>query len=101
VSIAQAQGIQIQDYPTIEISGRLQGTLDEAVQYVISQGAMMEQHGGKSYRQGMLLDIERNRRTEIEDTGGFLVRHALNMGIQAPYLETGYRIIRALEQTMP
>jgi ketopantoate reductase len=79
--------------------GRVQGSLDESVKYVIAQGRMWEEHGGKGYRQGMLLDIERQRRTEIEDTGGYIVRLADEKKIPVPYLETGYRVVKALEQS--
>jgi 2-dehydropantoate 2-reductase len=100
VRVAEAEGFEVRDYPTIEVTGRIQGTVEEGVDYVISQGRMMEAHGGKGYRQGMLLDIERKRNTEIEDTGGYLVKHAHQRDIPVPYLETGYRVVRALEQSV-
>jgi 2-dehydropantoate 2-reductase len=99
VAVAEAAGFQVRDYPTIEIMGRVQGSLDESVNYVIAQGRMWEEHGGKGYNQGMLLDIERQRRTEIEDTGGYIVRLADEKKIPVPYLETGYRVVKALEQS--
>jgi 2-dehydropantoate 2-reductase len=100
VAVARAQGIHVQDYPSLEIMGRVEGSVEEAVEYVMAQGRLMEQQGGKGYRQGMLLDIERNRKTEMEDTGRYLVRCAHQLNIPVPYLETGDRIIRALEQRM-
>jgi 2-dehydropantoate 2-reductase len=98
VAVARAAGVLIQDYPTIEIMGRIQGELQESVNYVIKQGRMWEEHGGRGYRQGMLLDIERQRKTEIEETGWYIVRLAEKLEIDVPYLETGCRVVRALEQ---
>ncbi len=99
VQVASAAGVQVRDYPTIEIMGRIQGSLEESTQYVIGQGRMWEENGGAGYRQGMLLDIERGRRTEMEETGGTIVRLAGQYGIAVPYLDTACRVIRALEQS--
>jgi 2-dehydropantoate 2-reductase len=99
VAVARAAGVMVMDYPTIEIMGRVCGTVEDSVNYVMEQGRMWEEHGGKGYRQGMLLDIERRRQTEIEETGWYIVRLAEKLGIQVPYLETGCRIVRALEQS--
>jgi 2-dehydropantoate 2-reductase len=100
VAVARSVGVTVRDYPTIEIMGRVEGSLEDSVAYVISQGKMWEEHGGKGYRQGMLLDIERGRRTEMEDTGGHIVRLAEAHGIPTPYLDTGCRVVRALEQCL-
>jgi 2-dehydropantoate 2-reductase len=99
VTVARAAGATVRDYPTIEIMGRIRGSLEDSVNYVMEQGRMWEEHGGKGYRQGMLLDIERRRRTEIEQTGWYIVRLADKLGINVPYLETGCRVVRALEQS--
>jgi ketopantoate reductase len=45
----------------------------------------------------MLLDVERNRRTEIEDTGGHIWRLAQEKKIEVPYLDFGYRVVRGLD----
>jgi ketopantoate reductase len=100
VAVARAVGVAVRDYPTIEIMGRVDGSLEDSVAYVISQGKMWEEHGGKGYRQGMLLDIERGRRTEMEDTGGYILRLADKLGIPAPYLDAGCRVVRALERRL-
>jgi 2-dehydropantoate 2-reductase len=99
VAVARAAGVEVRDYDTIEIMGRVQGSLEASIQYVIEQGKMWEDNGGKGYRQGMLLDIERCRRTEMEETGGEIVRLAEQYGIPAPYLDTGCRVVRALENS--
>ena len=98
VSVARSVGVEVKDYDTIEIMGRVQGSLEESVHFVMEQGRMWEQHGGQGYRQGMLLDIERGRRTEMEDTGGHIVRLAAKNGIEVPYLDEGCRVVRALER---
>ena len=97
VRVAESMGVVIKDYPTIEVMDRCSGTISEGVQNVIKHGEEWEARGGKGYKQAMLLDIERGRKTEIEDTGGFIWRIAQEKGIEIPYLDTGYRIVRGLE----
>ena len=97
VRVAQALGVEIRDYPTIEVMDRCTGTVEEGVRCVIRHGKEWEDRGGKGYKQAMLLDIERERRTEIEDTGGYIWRIAQQKGIDVPYLDVGYRIVRGLE----
>ncbi len=98
LAIAEAAGVQVRDYPTIEIMDRCRGTIEEGVDSVIAQGRQWEDRGGKGYKQAMLLDVERGRKTEIEETGGYLVRRARQLGLTIPYLDAGYRIVRALDQ---
>ena len=96
--VARAMGVKVRDYRTIEIMGWVNGTIEEAVQNVIRHGKEWEEHGGKGYRQAMLLDIERKRKTEIEDTAGLIWHVAQEKGIEVPYLDFGYRVIRGLQE---
>jgi len=98
VKTAQALGVKVRDYPTIEVMDRCQGSVMEGVENVIQQGKDWEARGGKGYKQAMLLDIERQRKTELEDTGFYIWDLARENGIVVPYLETGVRVVRGLER---
>lgn len=97
VKVANAIGVTIQDYPTIEVMDRCTGSIAAGVQNVQKHGKEWEERGGKGYKQAMLLDIERERKTEIEETGGYIWRIAQDKGIKVPYLDAGYRVVRGLE----
>jgi len=97
VKVAHALGVEIKDYETIEVMDRCTGSIEEGVQNVIRHGKEWEERGGKGYKQAMLLDIERERKTEIEDTGGYIWRIAQEKGISVPYLDAGYRVVSGLE----
>jgi len=97
VRVAQSLGVEVKDYPTIEVMDRCTGTIEQGVQSVILHGKEWEDRGGKGYKQAMLLDIERERRTEVEDTGGYIWRLAQEQDLEVPYLEAGYRVVRGLE----
>jgi ketopantoate reductase len=46
----------------------------------------------------MLLDVERKRKTEIEDTGGVIWHLAHENEVDVPYLDFGYRVVRAFDE---
>ncbi|MEJ5201003.1 MAG: 2-dehydropantoate 2-reductase [Anaerolineales bacterium] len=100
VKVATAYGVLIQDYPTIEVMDRVQGDVEEGVLNVIRHGQEWEARGGKGYKQAMLLDVERGRRTEIEDTAGYIWRLAGQKNISVPYLDFGYRVVKAFDDRL-
>lgn len=98
VRTAQSLGVEVKDYPTIEVMDRCQGTVQEGVSSVIQQGRDWEARGGQGYKQAMLLDIERERKTELEDTGMYIWELAKQNSVAVPYLETGVRVVHGLER---
>jgi 2-dehydropantoate 2-reductase len=98
IKVARHLEIQITDYPTIEVMDRVNGSVEEGILNVIRHGREWEEQGGKGYKQAMLLDVERNRRTEIEDTGGYIWNLAMKHKIEIPYLDFGCRVVRALDE---
>lgn len=98
VKVASELGVLIRDYPTIEVMDRVNGTVEEGVENVIKHGREWEERGGKGYKQAMLLDVERNRQTEIEDTGGYIWNLAKKLDLNVPYLDFGYRVVHAFDE---
>lgn len=100
IRVAQQYGVVVQDYPTIEVMDRVNGSVEEGVGNVIRHGQEWEARGGKGYKQAMLLDVERGRRTEIEDTAGYIRRLAWQKNIDVPYLDFGYRVVKAFDDRL-
>jgi ketopantoate reductase len=100
VKVASHLGHEIRDYPTIEVMDRVAGSIEDGVQSVIRHGQEWESHGGKGYKQAMLLDVERRRRTEIEDTGGYVWRLARKHKIEIPYLDFGFHVVHAFDESL-
>lgn len=98
VKTASVLGVDVRDYPTIEVMERCEGSVEEGVNRVIQQGKDWEARGGKGYKQAMLLDIERERKTELEETGLYIWELAKKHQVDVPYLETGVRVVRGLER---
>jgi 2-dehydropantoate 2-reductase len=97
VKVANHLGVEIRDYPTIEVMDRVTGSIEEGILNVIRHAQEWEERGGKGYKQAMLLDVERTRRTEIEDTGGYIWHLAKKNNIEIPYLDFGCRVVRAFD----
>lgn len=95
--VADTIGVHIRDYPTIDVMYRCEGSVEESVHKVIQKGEFWDAHGGKGYKQAMLLDIERERKTELEDTGLYIWKLAVENKVDVPYLEMGVRVVRGLE----
>lgn len=100
VKVARSLGVDVRDYPTIEVMNRCDGSIDDGVKNVIGQGKEWEDRGGKGYKQAMLLDVERGRSTEIEDTAGYIWRLAKENGIEVPYLDFGYQVVRGFDERL-
>ncbi|MCD4674344.1 MAG: 2-dehydropantoate 2-reductase [Anaerolineaceae bacterium] len=100
VRVARALDVNVQDYPTIEVMDRCDGELSIGIQNVIKHGREWEERGGKGYKQAMLLDVERGRRTEIEDTAGYIWHLAQQNGIGVPYLDFGYQVVRGFDEKL-
>lgn len=97
LQVAEKIGVQIRDYPTIDVMYRCQGSVEDSIRKVIEKGKYWEAHGGKGYKQAMLLDIERARKTELEDTGLYIWKIAVENKVNVPFLEMGVRVVRGLE----
>ncbi len=100
VKVARKLGVNVKDYETIEVMDRCDGSIEEAIQNVIKHGREWEERGGNGYKQAMLLDVERERRTEIEDTAGYIWKLAQQHEIEAPYLDFGYQLVRGFDQRL-
>jgi len=48
----------------------------------------------------MMLDLQARRRTEVEEINGAVVKEALRLGVYAPYNDSVYLAVRALEELL-
>lgn len=97
--IAAKSGVKLMD-----LGGMLQprsiAESAESVGIEISraEGVAMEKNGVLTHRMSALQDLLRGRRLEVEETYGWAVRRAGEMGIDAPALTTCYRLLAAINR---
>jgi len=61
-------------------------------------GLNMEAQGLTAHKMSALQDLERGRRLEIEETFGYIVQKAAELGLSVPRMETCYRLLLALDR---
>ncbi len=96
-AVAQACGVRVEDYQGFPIRSIVDASREEAVEMILTRGANLERSGQTSTRISMLQDIMKGRKTEIEETAGYVVQRAREQGVAVPNVEFGYRVVRGVE----
>ena len=96
--VAKAYGTKMGDYPELDILPLLDGLIDVAVSRVHAKGIDFVQQGMEDYKASMLIDILNERRTELEDTAGYVVEKAREYDVIIPYLNFAYRAVNGIQQ---
>jgi 2-dehydropantoate 2-reductase len=97
VATARACGVEVDDYQGFPIKSVAQAPYDEAVEMILTRGANLERSGQTSVRISMLQDLLKGRKTEIQETAGYVVEKAKEQGVPVPNVEFGYRVVRGVE----
>jgi 2-dehydropantoate 2-reductase len=94
--IAAHRAIALVDLPGFAVQSVCRLPFAEAVESVHERGRVMRAKGMTGVRISTLQDLERGRRTELEETIGYVVRLAEGCGVSMPKLDVCYRILRGL-----
>ncbi len=101
VSLAEKLGVSVEDVGAMVIPKTLSTlSLEEAVAHVRSSGEQMVARGVTSHKMSALQDLERGRHLEVEETLGYAVRKAEELGLRLPILETCYRLVAGLDRSL-
>jgi 2-dehydropantoate 2-reductase len=95
--VAAACGVRVEDYQGFPIRSLVDATHESAVEMILTRGATLEKSGQTSVRISMLQDLLRERKTEVEETAGYVVQRAREQGIAVPNVEFGYRVVHGVE----
>jgi 2-dehydropantoate 2-reductase len=100
VAVARALGIEVADNDGYGFNVRAVAdeTWDQAVQRVVATGTAMTA-GGRTPVVSMLQDVRAGRRTELDETAGYVVREAERLGVPVPTLAFACDVVRAVETT--
>ena len=97
--LAAKLGILLEDREPLPIKTLCTTTLSEAVTAIRRFGEVMAARA-PAHKVSTLQDLEAGRRLEVEETLGYAVRKAAELGIPAPTLETCYRLIAGLSASI-
>jgi 2-dehydropantoate 2-reductase len=100
-AVARSQGIPVRDVEDFEPLTLTGMSEEEALERLRMKGEALEKGPLGGYKQIMLQDLEAGRKTEMEETGGFVVRKARAAGVSAPLLDAMAAVIRYRENAAP
>jgi 2-dehydropantoate 2-reductase len=93
--LATAEGVLLQPDAGLSAAALAQVDFESAVRIVRDVGAYYEQKAPRHKVSG-LQDLERGRKTEVEETVGFALHRSEALGLELPTLRTCYHLCRAI-----
>lgn len=97
--VAGALGIELSDFEGYGFDVRAIATesAEAATQRILDRGAALIAAGKTDIIISMLQDVRSGRRTEIDETAGFVVSEAERLGIETPRLSFACEVVRGIE----
>ena len=98
--LAARLGIPLLDLGAFRAKTLSSVPLEEAVANVRQVGEMMEANGATAHKVSILQDLERGRRLEVEAILGYAVHKGAELGAPLPTVETCYRLIKGIDESV-
>jgi 2-dehydropantoate 2-reductase len=95
--LAKTQGITLKDGGVLPVGSVCRVGMTEAVEIVLKVGDFFRKNV-PGHKFSALLDLERGRRLEVDETLGFAVRMAAEKGLSVSTTETCYRLCTMLDR---
>lgn len=96
-AMAAASGVHLKDFPPLLAGSVKQAPLEEAVAKVMERGRMFEKKGFTRAINSVAQDVMAGKRTEMDSTGGDLIRRAREKGIPMPVTEIAMTLVRGID----
>lgn len=96
-AVAVKRKIPLENSGPLPVKAVVSGSEEEAVSTLIELGSFFEANA-PGHRMSALQDLEHGRRLEIDDTLGYAVADARQLGIRASTLETCYSLLRGINR---
>ena len=98
-SVARKLGVELVDLGGMLMSRTISTSPEEqGIAVSMAEGEAMVSRGVLTHRMSALQDLMRGRRLEIEETYGWTVRKAAELGVETPALTTCYRLLTAINR---
>jgi len=96
-AIAKTKGIPLEDIGPFPVKSMVYESEEDAVSAIQEFGRKLEKTA-PNYKVSALQDLERGRRLEIDETLGYAVYEARQLGIPAPTLEMCYSLCQGINR---
>ena len=100
-AIAKAKDVTLSENPAwslFDMKIMRDAPFDEAVRRLVEVGEQVTAGGRTQIIPSMLQDVLAGKRTEIEETVGYVFKEGQRLGIPVPYTEFAYRTVKAIEE---
>ena len=97
--LAAKLGIPFEDRGPLPVKTLCSMSLAEAVATIRRVGAAMQTQA-PTHKLSTLQDLERGRRLEVEETLGYAVRQGAELDVPLPTMDTCYRLIAGINQSL-
>jgi 2-dehydropantoate 2-reductase len=102
VALATAVGVEVMDLGGLIFPKTMSvaASTGECVDVLKKAGAAMEANGAVTHRMSALQDLLRGRQLEIEETYGYAVSKARELGVPMPAMETCYKLLVGINRNL-
>ena len=100
-AVAQAKGVALSAHPAwnlFNLDIMCNAPFEDAVKRLVEVGKSVEASGRTHIIPSMLQDVLAGKKTEIDETVGYVRHEGQRLGIPVPYTEFAYRSIKAIEE---
>lgn len=101
VVVAAARGVVLSRHPAwslFDLEALCHAPFDDAVKRLVEVGRGVEADGRTHIVPSMLQDVLAGKKTEIDETVGYVYREGQRLGIPVPCTEFAYRSVKAIEE---
>ena len=100
-AVAKAKGVVLSEQPSwslFNLEVMCHAPFDDAANRLLEVGRGVEASGRTHIIPSMLQDVLAGKKTEIDETVGYVCQEGQRLGIPVPYTEFAYRSVKAMEE---
>jgi 2-dehydropantoate 2-reductase len=98
--LAKAKGVEIRDYPGLEVKTISGADPSSAVEILKARGERLEARGMTKVKPSLCQDVESARKTEYEAIFGYAVREAEKLGVEMPLTRYIYQFLKGIDHVL-
>lgn len=95
--VAKADGVTLRDYTQMPVNSLVESSVEDAVKSVVQSAKKIEASGMTHMKISALQDVERGRKTELNDILGYPLSLAKKLNVDTPQLDFLHRLINGLD----
>lgn len=95
--VARTDGVTLRDHTEMAVKSLVESPVEDAIKTIVQAGKRIEASGMTHVKISALQDVERGRKTELEELLGYPLSLAKKLNVSTPRLDFLYRLINGLD----